>query len=54
MLIQLNKQLTEDTKRTEQNKRFAFKSRQANHFFICDKIELIKDGVVLCQILVFV
>ena len=43
-----------DDRPTKQNQCFAFESWQANDFFIRDEIKLVKDGIVLCEILVLV
>ena len=39
---------------TKQDERFALERRQTDHFLVGDKVELVKDGVVLCQVLVLV
>jgi len=47
-------QMIHNAQPTKQNQCFAFESRQADHFFIRDEIQLVKDGVVFGQILVLV
>lgn len=43
-----------DSVSTKQNQSLAHKRRQVNHFLISDQIELIKDRIVLGQVLVLV
>jgi hypothetical protein len=38
---------------SEQHKGLAHKRRQFDHLFVCHQIQLVEDGVVLGQVLVF-
>ncbi len=43
-----------DSVSAQQNESFSHESRQMDHLFVGDQVELVKDSIVLGQILVFV